>query len=208
MKAMTSLKDPIVLPAVSIDQPDLAYQKLATQLGIKTAKIPSDVLLRHALSSLSIGVYNYDAVRRYLVEKRPEKHYLTWVPVSTQTKTSAGLVRRMGGSPGSFDRGIHGHIREAGVYDKPLPYPVLVTMAAIVAAAKKTDFTPSFYVSDYVEYHKQPEPRQRLDPFLAVGTSDSDALFVIERWDEPGFREETYSSKKKAASGKVAGKSK
>lgn len=78
----------------------------------------------------------------------------------------------------------------AGEYDRPIPYPVLRTMARI----RETYPEARFEIS---EITKVPKP----DPFLRVGIQPlqpgpyeprtrayPDEWFIIERWDEPAFR--------------------
>jgi hypothetical protein len=194
---MTALKDPILMKAPSIDQPDTEYQKLAKRLGIAIVPFPSDLLLKNALSSLSISVYDYSAVRNYLIAKRLEEHTVVWIPVMKQQASTTLRAKYGTSSSSDWSRPPrHGHISTNGLtYNKPIPWPVLLTIDSLVKKGKELGFQPTFFISDFVMREKKPQRSMQLDPFLAAGTSDSDALFVIERWDEPGFREETYSKK-------------
>ena len=201
---LTLEKSTSILRPVNVDRPDDTYNKLAKKLGIKPPPLSSDPLLRHVLSTLAIHVYDYSAVRNYLISKRPTDHFFVWVPAMTQASSRALLVKYGATPEGWVQRHRHGTISSRIVYNKPLPYPVLLTMDSINTEAKKVGFTPTFYVSDYAEKHEKPKAHMRVDPFLAVGTSDSSALFVIERWDEPGFREEVYSQKRKAGAKKIS----
>lgn len=62
------------------------------------------------------------------------------------------------------------------VYLHAIPFACLLTVKKIADAFPDAQFL----VSDYEV--------QRPDPFLAVTLPDTPELFVIERWDEPGFR--------------------
>jgi hypothetical protein len=70
------------------------------------------------------------------------------------------------------------------LYTDPIPLPVLITMDKLV---DKLGDSVTFHVGATVDISKlQPA---RYDPFLAVSTNPGDGeLYVIERWDEPGFR--------------------
>lgn len=70
----------------------------------------------------------------------------------------------------------HGSFQTETVYAHSIPLPVLLTMKTIVSQFPDAQF----YASDYEV--------QRPDPFLAVTLPGVEDLFIIERWDEPGFR--------------------
>jgi hypothetical protein len=59
---------------------------------------------------------------------------------------------------------------------KPIPYPVLLTIDAVVQAFPMV----RLFVSDEMREEAIP------DPFLLVKLGRDE--FVIERWDEPAFR--------------------
>lgn len=63
------------------------------------------------------------------------------------------------------------------VYEKPIPLAVLMTMAKIREAFPDA----VFQVADIYYLPKG-------DPFLRVALSGTSEWFIIERWDEPGFR--------------------
>lgn len=180
---------------VDLSLPDKDYVRIAAKLGFEIPKEPSDRALQKILADLSIGVYAYQPVLTYLKTQRPENHFVVWVPVAKGYRLDK-LARRLHRMPtDGWEHGRHGCISH-NLYNKPIPYPVMVTMEKIVDAAKEYKFNPMFFVSDFEERRVPLQRSTRFDPFLAVGTSDSDALFVIERWDEPGFREEVYSQKR------------
>ncbi len=195
MKALDQVQ---VLASPNIESPDNGYKALARKLGINVPAQPSHLVLRHVLSTLSIGVYDSTAVRNYLIEKKPTSHFFVWVPVAKYKGASRSLANRYGrwSREWTSERRRHGSIYSEVEYNKPIPYPVLVTMGKIVDEAKAFNVVPEFFVNDYAKPAERPQASARFDPFLAVSTSDSDSLFIIERWDEPGFREEVYSQKR------------
>lgn len=70
-------------------------------------------------------------------------------------------------------------------YSKPIPLPVLLTVKTLL------DSFPSavFYISDSVTA-AEATPKN-LDPFLLVRHEDQS--YIIERWDEPNYRERTIT---------------
>ena len=202
----SQLLNPKVQTAPNVDRPDTKYVALAKRLHVNVATVPSDMLLRKLLEEQSIAIYSLAAVSKYLISKRPVGHQFLWVPAVGRQETPRTLRSKYPQYRSGMRR--HGYIADStqGQYNKPIPYPVLLTIEKVVNAAKKMGFQPTFYVSDYAVSERLPERSNRFDPFLAVGTSDSDALFVIERWDEPGFREEVYSKKRKAKASTKKGK--
>lgn len=192
------IESPVVLKAPDVELPNTKYQALAKKLHIRPPVHDPDLHLQALLSRLEIAVYDYTAVRRYLILKRPERHVFLWVPARRDQDQTAALTEKYkrwnsGGSE------LHGYVvaTNSMVYNKAIPYPVLVTMDRILTEGTKIGIKPTFYISDFALRTQQPEPRRRYDPFLAVTVSTGDRLHVIERWDEPGFREEVYSQKKK-----------
>jgi|SRR5262252_6146719 len=70
----------------------------------------------------------------------------------------------------------HGRVESGSVYGHSVPYPVLLTVKSIVDRLPDVQF----FVTDYAVATP--------DPFLAVSRPSIDDMFIIERWDEPGFR--------------------
>ena len=64
-----------------------------------------------------------------------------------------------------------------GTLDKPIPMPVLMTMEKVV---DRFGSSVEMSISEITKYP---------DPFLSVHVPGSERRFVIERWDEPGFRD-------------------
>lgn len=99
------------------------------------------------------------------------KHWV-WVPLGPRSATPAEqsvLTPRM------FSVAFFTGSSAPTSYEKPIPIPVLMTAKTI-----KDEFPDAtFEVTDIVNV---PKP----DPFLAVVYEGQ--RFIIERWDEPGFR--------------------
>jgi hypothetical protein len=157
---------PQPVPAtLAVEEPDQEYIELSKRLGIN--KIPLQLIeLARVIREVCIGVYEYDAVTRYLdgqVERKRKNRFdytdWNWHPI----KSSNG-----------FWSGWPNHV-SADVYNKPIPMPVMLTIDRIESLYPSA----RFYVSDI---------RDVKDPFLAVTVDGADTFFVIERWDEPSFR--------------------
>ena len=175
---------------------DEEYQALASKLGLSIGD--SDVVLSHILHDNAIAIYDLEAVSNYLKTQAPANHKFAWVPIRRQLIPRVLMERfpaRVVNHWTWSEESKNGHIASRTVYKKAIPYPVLQTIDTITEAGKKAGIEPTFFISDFVR-ERAVSPSRR-DPFLAVGTSDSNALYVVERWDEPGFREETYSSRRK-----------
>ena len=151
--------------SLTVEEPDQEYIELSKRLGIN--KIPLQLIeLARVVREVCIGVYEYEAVTWYLdrqVERTKKNRYdhidWYWHPV----KSSNAIW---------FGRPSH---VSADVYNKPIPMPVMLTIARIESLYPAA----RFYVSDI---------REVKDPFLAVTVEGADTFFVIERWDEPSFR--------------------
>lgn len=176
---------------------DADYQALAAKLGVGIPANDDSMLDKLALilHNLGITVYSESAVARYLKTKAPEDHQYVWVPAMPQHVPAA--LRKA--HPRFRNEGwrrvsLEGGIITGAVYNKPIPYAVLTTMDQIRTEAIKQGVIPTFFVSDFAK--SKTITIERRDPFLAIGTVDSAAFHIIERWDEPGFREDVYSQKR------------
>lgn len=80
-----------------------------------------------------------------------------------------------------FDGSLHIHLGNGqllpGQYTKPVPLPVLLRVKEVVTAFPQA----KCYVNDNVG------PNDVRDPFLRVDIETE--VFIIERWDEPAYRE-------------------
>lgn len=135
--------------------------------------------LRQFLAENGITVYAAESVRAYMDRITPKGMNWLWVLATTGTAVKMPDFRGM----------------KPRTYTKPIPDVVIMTIQKIRDAFP----TSIFEVTDIVQ---MPKP----DPFLRVGLVDdgmwsgwSDGIetnvnfqtiesFIIERWDEPGFR--------------------
>lgn len=145
------------------------YRQLASAVGL-TRCVPSDNLLGIIQNEIP-GTYDLDTVERYLTKNLGRR----WGWRYTGDSSRFGWKRP--GSPLN------------GPYTKPVPYEVLLTMEKLL----QHNSYLRFYISDLAT--KQDATRPDPDPFLAVTDQDfeeaikNNRLFVIERWDEPAFRQ-------------------
>ncbi len=148
------------------------YQKLAQKIGYRCVEAERELVeneLEAFLHENGMAVYDYQAVTRYLdatVERMTktlrERHAWRWVPLRQCDKGQ--VVAQL--STGMV------------TYTKPIPYPVLLTIEKV---HERFGERLAMFVSDIYTVPKA-------DPFLGVSAPGSERLFVIERWDEPGFR--------------------
>lgn len=131
---------------------DQDYLDLAARAGFEGAatavheakKVNRTVQLRQFLADNGIGVYPAKSVRRYMDSITPWGYEWGWYPLS---------------SPGYY----------LPAYDKPIPVPVLMTMALI---REKFGMDVMFEVTDIREKSKP-------DPFLRVRVKSTDTAFII-----------------------------
>lgn len=185
--------EPIV--PVSPVVPDEAYRDLAEMLGVQhvyrqASHLQDRQRFESFLATQGILVYNRKAVVRYL---NRQYGFTPWGfrALREQDNPSMGGNRERGNfiaSDGTFNDGQrrwrrknNGSLignRDRSLYQKPVPYPVLLTVHTVSKAFPYA----TFWVSD--EATRQPTMK---DPFLMVRFND-DAEYIIERWDEPSFR--------------------
>ena len=152
-----------------MEEPDEEYVRLSKALGIN--KIPLRLAeLAHVIQEECLGTYPYEDVVRYLDKRveelrkkqsRPHYYYTEW--------------RWHPAKEYSSHRSLSNPRFDCWVYNKPIPPPVMLTIAKILQRIDDAEF----YVTDIREYK---------DPFLGVTVTGSETLFVVERWDEPAFR--------------------
>ena len=155
------------------DEPDADYVSLSKQLDVNA--IPLQFAeLGCAIREVCIGIYAYEAVIRYLDRVVEEKRNHRWDSLDW-------YWRPVNAAAAGYRAHAPKHV-SPDVYDKPIPLPVMLTIQRI-----KSRFPAAkFFVSDI---------REVSDPFLAVTVEGSDSFFVVERWDEPGFRSGSRSSR-------------
>lgn len=165
-------KEPVPVPSkVLVESPSVsagAYGELAKQAGFQGYEtIAKRTAFRAFLADNGICVYEQERVFKYLRSHCPRDWYCAWVPVKQGFIFNGDFTWRPQLGPQYS-------------YAKPIPDVVLMTMAKI---RQQFGDAAEFYVSDFIDPKAAPF---RGDPFLAVEYEDE--RFIIERWDEPGFR--------------------
>ena len=160
-------------PSFDDDEGRKTYIDTARKLGVINAAVKLEMLL-DLLQKKGLGVYPYKKVEAYLDEmfgKAVDDYYPSWGwrPLRAEDNGALQRTRQARQNP-------NGDILR-GVYQKAIPYPVLLTVQEIIETVPGVHF----FVSD--------EARRSNfeDPFLAVSCAGMD-MCVIERWDEPSFR--------------------
>jgi hypothetical protein len=158
--------------AVQDDAPDADYQALADKLGIRSAAL-LESKLEAILAEEMIPVYEYAKVEAYLDNLVAKRNY----ELGRESQSIWG--RRAMWSWYSLRKGEHKGIRHGKVvkyvYQQAIEKPVLLAIDLIQSRLPEA----RFFVSQIEEV---------ADPFLAVTVPGSAKLYVIERWNEPGFR--------------------
>lgn len=176
------------------------YNRVANKLGVLARPRSDWRRLATALDELMIPVYDFDKVKAFLVKKAAEvakqeaaaavNGSAAWgwfplnapAPVVIDEGPHERALRELYASMNTFGsssppRLVNGAFRTAA-YTKRVPLPVLLTAEQI---EDKLPGEVSFFVSDIERYP---------DPFLGVclKSDPEKKMFVVERWDEPGFR--------------------
>lgn len=152
---------------------DAEYSALVAELGLARDAVDGE-RIKTLVGELGLHVYDRAQVDAYL-------HHAYNVPPGGMTPRVVWgwrPLREADRDPRAATHGYNGKLQPAAApYTKPIPYPVLRTVKAI------RDACPSarFFVSDDMHGEKIP------DPFLLVIIAGQE--YVIERWDEPAFRE-------------------
>lgn len=163
----TPLKRPVVQATSSDPDFDRSYDQLATKLGIRSRSGIAQSKLLTVLAEESIDVYELSRVERYM----DRKGYWGWFPLRTVDAARTFMVSRETFTPYSS---LYGGAKQ-GVYQNPIPYPVLLTVEKILERCPDANF---FIAA----------PDKHPDPFLAVVHLSDSKMYVVERWDEPSFR--------------------
>jgi hypothetical protein len=171
--AMDALRSPLEINYKLI-QPCDEFQRLANKLGTHFAAPLTQLRLEECLRDNAIAVYPIEKVRQFMDAKvdtiRRLEHdkyiykyiYWGWFPLRGVDRD-----RPSGIGPGN-----------TRVYQKAVPVEVLMTVEKIMDRLDHPHVR--FYVADVEKI--------RIDPFLCV-TARGCPVYVIERWDEPAFRE-------------------
>lgn len=216
LRSHIPVRQPIQPPDHSVSIAALReYRALAEKLGVAS---PPDteptIRLQAFLREEGYDIYPLQDVCSYLT-RMAHKNYKGWGwskirgtdfwPVQLPPSVADRFEERS-----STYHVTYGEHRDR-YYDRPIPYPVLLTIASLKEAAAQraairylqsaeriesgtesgvqTDeitgpIKLGFYVADFYEGLRKARP---LDPFLGVAIDGSE-IQIIERWDEPAFR--------------------
>ena len=172
-------QDPVVSDLIGV--PDEEYKALAEKLGFNAEmKVQDRTPLARFLKENLIQVYRFSSVDRYmkkLAGKTGSQWRYCWRPArnADYPHRSFTSVRNEKGDWVSVNC-------NPSLYDKPIPFAALKTMETINDALGRE---VAFFVTDY-----EVKPVEWPDPFLAVMHLKSGEFYVIEKWDEPAYREE------------------
>lgn len=169
--AVAEKHEPAV-PVATAEEPELAadelaeYHRVALTIGFEGNGALFDQRLERFLLENNIHTYHSRDVVPYL-DKQLGNDWV-WAGLRpTDTEHLTGWSSEMGGRRVSFGR---------RTYRGAVPLPVLLTVQTIQQAFPEAHF----YVSETAKVNG--------DPFLMVASRDG-GCYIVERWDEPGFRE-------------------
>lgn len=174
------------------------YVALAEKLGLEVAREAKAELFREWLLEENLPVYDMAKVEAWMDQqvrelnaakaKQEQEEFRAqarsgtflvgaiqtiyswqWVPLFPPTRANIEAAQSGTGLTFGLD------MAATPVYQKPVPMPVLETISKVRGAFPDAEC----FVSDIVA-------EKRPDPFLMVRYGGQE--FVIERWDEPGFR--------------------
>lgn len=130
--------------------------------------------LRRAIRDAGLHCYDSNEVVEFLDKKLGGRW--EWMPLRYEDKWNVNS-RSLGGDLFTETKARNVRI-SFQIYEGAVPYPVLLTVKTIAKEVQEA----RFFISGI--------PRPQGDPFLAVSNGFGDH-FIIERWDEPNFRERT-----------------
>lgn len=152
----------------TLDTPEITeYESLLAEIGIEETPGITLEKLRRCLQDESLPGYNKSQVVAYLDEKLGKEWEWAGLRQVDVDHLSGWVSHSEGQRDVTFSK---------RVYQGNVPLPVLLTVQKIQKAVPKVCF--------YVSSPKVVEG----DPFLYV-TSRGVAGYIVERWDEPNFRE-------------------
>lgn len=183
-----------VVQTITVPDDDSAFEKeyseLRSKLGISASREPSYSIKRNlaiAIQEECAGVYELSKVTEFMDKKTLESRIneknnglaWAWTPLRLQD-VDPSWRKFQGEAAGKSKiqlkwRGQY-PFNLWDFYERAIPFPVLATIDRIQQRIPEA----MFLISDIVS---ATDP----DPFLAV-TMPRCPLYVIERWDEPGFR--------------------
>jgi len=153
------------------------YAALAKKVGFTPTPL-SESNIAGRLGKLGLREYDAEAVEAYLNEQYADKR--GWFARRFDHKDLFWIWRPLREADRNQDRWLtrNGEICwHVEPYDKPVPYPVLLTVENILDVFPRANF----FVSDEVR-----DADRISDPFLM--TVIGKLQFIVERWDEPKFR--------------------
>jgi hypothetical protein len=171
---------PVVLQA---DVPDdlEAYIAKAKEAGLsEDSPIFTEVKLVQAIQDNNFSCYDYKTVAEYLCKVFRRESW-GWYPLRSidhsKTLWRPATLHAIHNDVNFTKITSHSGFMQSSFYTKPVPLPVLETIATLNKAVG-----PSLrcYVSDVVQVWA--------DPFLLVMVYGGSRVFIVERWDEPSFR--------------------
>jgi hypothetical protein len=176
------------------------YFRVANALGVTTPQLEA-AQLQHILAAQAGSLYDRSRVKGYLDQQfggefRKPEHFNDdrkvpswgWRPLRQKDARRVGIAG-FSRLPSRSDEILNTGI----IYDRPVPLPVLTTALRIQEVFPDT----RFFVSDGISQEEAEGLRQRMrngrvewfkDPFLAAQLRRDGELFIVEKWDEPGFR--------------------
>ena len=173
-KRLEQARIPKASPLTHVEDHDSAIDiqrehfALARTLGAVSAP-PVLINLKQVLIDECLSIYPTAAVEKYM----DRKGHWAWHPLREQD-VSAQVVGRISSHDWPRNYGHTMHSR----YEEIVPYPVLLTVQRLI---KATNDQVNFYVAALGNHP---------DPFLGVIAKGDIRrhVYVIERWDKPGFR--------------------
>lgn len=162
---------PIAEPE-AVDAELLQHAALARKLGVVVSAPAGAAQLQAVLREEGFSCYDRAAVEKYMTELA-EANVKNWIWYAARSADS----RKFDHTRGQW--GLHNGTSVSEVYTEAIPLPVLITMDRII---ERMGADVRFQIAALCDAPKA-------DPFLAVShVSEPSKMFIIERWDEPGFR--------------------
>jgi len=161
--------------------PDERYLQKARDIGIISEAI-TDGILKNIFKTEKILIYPYVEVTKFLRKMADQENtHWYWIPVRVKDMENAERRAKFIGQGIHAIEPVHyARFCNNSTYPRAIPDRVLQKITTIVNKYP----TPNdlvFYIGDY-------RCRTQPDPFLAVTTINTASIFVIDHWDEPGFR--------------------
>lgn len=181
----TPAQKPLVVVSDYDSTADEEYAAICKKVGLHIAPpmTKGKLFLEKVLAEETMGTYDLKAVARYMDKKARGAEPIgfgsrrwAWTPLRKQDLDDTAWKGR--DYSGIVNYKCEQFAFGKSYYTKPIPQPVLEMIDRI------NDRVPhvQFVVADIISLAWP-------DPFLAVTLPGLEELYVIARWDEPGFRE-------------------